>query len=157
MALQSKNYLPLVWRHYRSKKSLTLALITNLHLDSSTQDQSLMQAMNLVVANHKKRTEWLKLKEDIDLSFAGSQWQKLIYGANKQTINKKHLEACVVSFLAKELNIVAILLCMVLNSMLIFDKIYFLGRIVYLSSKNFVKKQYYLTILKDLRLFLKTS
>ncbi len=103
MALQSKNHLPLVWRHYKSKKSLTLAFVTNVQLASSTQDQRLMQAMNIVVTNHKKRSEWLKLKEDLDLSFAGSQWQKLIFGANKRMINKKHLEACVVGFLAKEL------------------------------------------------------
>lgn len=103
MALQSNNYLPLVWRHYKSKKSLTLAFITNLHLASSTQDQRLIHAMNIMVTHHKKRTDWLKLKEELDLSFAGTQWQKLIYGANKKTVNKKHLEACIVSLLAKEL------------------------------------------------------
>lgn len=104
IALQSNNHLPLIWRHYRSKKSLTLAFIKNVQLASSTQDQRLMQAIDVVVAHHKKRSEWLKLKEELDLSFTGQQWQKLIYGENKKIINKKHLEACVVSFLAKELN-----------------------------------------------------
>ena len=103
IALQSNNHLPLVWRHYKSKKSLTLAFIKNVQLASSTQDQRLMQAINVVTAHHKKRSEWIKLKTELDLSFAGSKWQKLIYGQNKQLINKKHLEACVVSFLAKEL------------------------------------------------------
>jgi hypothetical protein len=63
-----------------------------------------MQALNVVITHHKKRPEWLKLKEELDLSFAGPQWQKLIYGKDKKIVNRKHLEACVVSFLAKELN-----------------------------------------------------
>ena len=104
IALQSNNYLPLLWRHYKPKKSLTLAFIKNVQLASSTQDQRLMQAINVVVAHHKKRSEWLKLKEELDLSFTGQPWHKLIYGENKKIINKKHLEACVVSLLAKELN-----------------------------------------------------
>ena len=103
-AIHSQSHLPLVWRYYKSKKSLVQKFLKVVNLGSSTQDTSLTHALTILTTQHKERGEWLTLENEVDLSFASHKWRKLIYGKTKNILNKKNFEVCVVSSLADELN-----------------------------------------------------
>jgi TnpA family transposase len=97
------NYLPLLWRHYRSHKSILYRLVRMLDIKSTTQDQSLLDALQFLLENETKRTEFLPAT--IKLSFASTQWEKLIISKKdgETKLARRHLEICVFSYLSSEL------------------------------------------------------
>jgi hypothetical protein len=68
-AYKGNNYLPLVWRFYKSHRSVFFRLVNALKFESTSKDQSLINALNFLLLNASKRGEWLS---PIDLSFASS-------------------------------------------------------------------------------------
>lgn len=103
-AYNSKNHLPLLWPYYQTKRPALFELLRSLTLDSSTQQQSLIKALQLLLAHAHKRAEHIKLASVIDLSFAGDSWQKLVCDSDDPClINRRYFELCVFTHLAQDL------------------------------------------------------
>ena len=104
-AYNSKNHLPLVWQYFKPKRAALLKLLEVLKIQSATQNNHLINAMNLVMENKTRRSEHIELPEPINISFASQDWRKLVYDRKESPnmINRRSLEACVFSCLAMEL------------------------------------------------------
>lgn len=102
-AYKGNNYLPLIWRFYKSHRWTFFRLIKALKFESTSSEQTVIQALNFLLENVQRRGEWLPAT--VDISFASSQWQKLILvQQNGQArIVRRHFEVCVFSYLAAEL------------------------------------------------------
>ncbi|TRZ55817.1 hypothetical protein DZA28_30415, partial [Pseudomonas alloputida] len=70
------NYLPLIWKHFRSHRSLLFRLSHLLQLEPTTQDRSLVQALELIQDSENLHREWID--EHVDLSFASERWVKVV-------------------------------------------------------------------------------
>ncbi|MGH0792079.1 Tn3 family transposase [Bacillus cereus] len=96
------NYLPLLEKFYNSHRKTLFRLISLLKLDSTTQDDSLIKALQFLLLNENRRVE--HLPTSIDLSFANEQWkQTLRVGKGSNLLYRKRLEICIFSYLASEL------------------------------------------------------
>lgn len=104
-AYKGNNYLPLLWQFYKSHRSTFFRLLNALKFESTTSEQSLIEALNFILKNQSKRGNFLKNTIDLDLEFASPQWQKLLFveQGNKTKIVRRHLEVCVFSYLMTEL------------------------------------------------------
>ncbi len=102
-ASAGNNYQPLMWRWYKTHRRALFQLVRSLPLHSTTQDQSLMQALDYVLAQENRRS--LFLDDPLDLSFASEAWQHLIRVKRKKRtqLARRHLEVCVFSTVAAEL------------------------------------------------------
>ena len=102
-AYSGNNYLPLIWRFYKSHRRGFFRLIGALNFSSTSQDETLIKALDFLLLNAHRRGEWLPAT--VDLSFASAQWQRLILGRIEQPTRmvRRHFEVCVFSYLAAEL------------------------------------------------------
>lgn len=97
------NYLPLLWKHYRTHRAVLLRLVGTLPLQSTAQDQTLLAALQIVLSPAGQRAD--TLTEPIDLSFASERWRKLVRTGrgNQAMIQRRELEVCVLTHLAASL------------------------------------------------------
>lgn len=102
-ATGGNNYLPLIWKHFRSHRSLLFRLSHLLQLEPTTQDRSLTQALQLIQDSENLHREWID--EHVDLSFASERWVKVVRRPSSEgpPTNRRYLEVCVFSYLASEL------------------------------------------------------
>ena len=102
-AYQGNNYLPLLWRFYKSHRSAFFRIIHTLQLESTSTDKRLIEAKDFLLSNSHRRGVWLK--GVVALSFASQQWQKLVLEMQKNQTKmvRRHFEVCVFSYLAAEL------------------------------------------------------
>jgi len=101
---KGSNHFPFVQKHYKNSRSILFKLADLLQFTSTSQDQSLMYALEFVMENRSKRTDWLP--DEVDLSFASEQWRRMVRVKQKDEgwlIHRRHLEACVFSCIATEL------------------------------------------------------
>jgi TnpA family transposase len=102
-AYNADNYQALLWRYYRTYRRTLFGLVRQLSLSSTSQDQSLIKALKIVLDLEARRSEWLS--ETVDLSFASERWQRTVcriqYG--ELLLSRRHLEVCVFVHLAAEL------------------------------------------------------
>jgi hypothetical protein len=102
-AYSGNNYLPLLWKFYRSHRSALFGMLHLLDIRSTTQDKSLVEALEFLLANEHRRGE--RLPSAINLDFASEQWRRLVcirQGENAW-LARRPLEVCVFSYLATEL------------------------------------------------------
>jgi hypothetical protein len=78
-AYKGNNYLPLLWQFYKSHRSTFFRLLNTLHFESTTSEQSVVEALNFILENQSKRGHYLRNDIDLDLEFASPQWQKLLF------------------------------------------------------------------------------
>ncbi len=105
-ATSGNNYLPLVWKHFKSHRSILFRLVHVLDIRPTTQDRTLIDALALTKTyQDKHRIEWIT--EGIDLSFASDRWRKLVREGDGDGfglgVSRRSLEICVFSYLAEEL------------------------------------------------------
>ncbi|AJZ56150.1 tn3 transposase DDE domain protein [Paraburkholderia fungorum] len=102
-AYSGRNYLPLLWRHFKAHRSVLLRLARALEWGSTTQSQTLLSALEAVFESESLHREWLNV--EIDLSFASNRWRKLVCRPREKgaPTNRRYLELCVLSCMAKEL------------------------------------------------------
>lgn len=106
-ATSGNNYLPLVWKHFKSHRSILFRLVHVLGIRPTTQDRTLIDALALTKTyQDKHRIEWIT--EGIDLSFASDRWRKLLREGDSDDcfglgVSRRNLEICVFSYLAEEL------------------------------------------------------
>lgn len=98
------NYLPLLWPYYKSHRPTILRMVRMLDLSSTTEDRSLIDALELVLAQERSRGDWLE--EPVDLAFTTQLWRKTLMHrteSGEERIHRRHFEVCVFSALANEL------------------------------------------------------
>lgn len=96
-------YQPLVWRFYSSHRKALFRVIKTLDLSSTTSDQTLIEAMNFIIAHEHDPKKYLEAT--LDLSFASAKWQRtvMVRRKRKSWYIRQHLETCVFSYVAEEL------------------------------------------------------
>ncbi len=101
--LYTDNHFPLVWKFYSSHRKTLFRLLKSLNFISTSQDQSLISALNFLLENESRKSDYLEPM--IDLSFAPANWKKIIQLiVNQKTVfDRRHFEVCVFSTLADEL------------------------------------------------------
>jgi len=67
-AYTGDNYLPLMWRFYRSYRSTLFRLARTVRLNSTTQDTSVLNALDLVLAKEDRTSDLLPLSVDLSLA-----------------------------------------------------------------------------------------
>lgn len=105
IAYNSKNHLPLLWRHFRSKRSALFEVLGTLPLRSSTQNAHIINGLNFLVEHRHSRADHLCVPLTMDLSFASEKWKNLIYvGKPKDgVVDRRFFEICIYSCLSNEL------------------------------------------------------
>ncbi|MBF8179150.1 Tn3 family transposase [Herminiimonas contaminans] len=97
------NHLPLLWKPYSSWRAPMFRMAKVLQFHAATEDRRLLQALDVVLQNEHKKTEWVV--DEVDLSFASERWRKLVrrsHGLGHPT-NRRYLEVCVFSHLSSDL------------------------------------------------------
>jgi TnpA family transposase len=102
-AYQGNNYLPLLWRFYKSHRSAFFRVFNFLKIESTSSDDKLVKAIEILLSNSHRRGECIGT--EIDLSFASQPWQKLVLvqSKNETKVMRRHFEVCIFSYLAAEL------------------------------------------------------
>jgi hypothetical protein len=105
-AYNDGNYLPLLWQYYSHYRASLFKLIQGLELRSTTQDQSVIDAITFLFDNEHRRGKWLP--PTVELDFVSEAWRKLIKtykGGNPMyLLYLRHpFEICIFSHLATEL------------------------------------------------------
>ncbi|MFB0482358.1 Tn3 family transposase [Xanthomonas euvesicatoria] len=98
------NHLPLLWPFYKSHRSTILRMVRRLDLASTTEDRSLIDAIELILTQERTRSDWLD--EAVDLAFTTQLWRKTIVHRTErgeERIHRRLFEVCVFSSLANEL------------------------------------------------------
>lgn len=117
LAYMGNNYFPLLDTFYRSQRSTLFRLIDVLPIRSSTQDTSLIEAMQFILQHRQSRKPWIPIIQTensntdqerqvplLDLAWVPQKWWALVTGQRKRTpfpsqVHRRHLEICVFSHL----------------------------------------------------------
>jgi len=102
-AYNGDNYLPLLWRFFRHHRSTLLRVLRTLTLRSTSQDQTLMRAVQVLLDNQERNSKYLPVL--VDLSFASAQWQRtvLVRTGRRRRVLRRPFEVCVLAYLAADL------------------------------------------------------
>lgn len=86
------NYLPLLWKFYKSYRKALFRIIELLEIQPATQDQSLINALNFLITNKDKRIELLPFT--LNLDFVNTQWQNTVTAKEVENtfLVRRHLE-----------------------------------------------------------------
>lgn len=97
------NHLPLVWKPFSSHRAAMFRMAQALNFEPATPDRRLLAALDVVVANEGRKSEWIA--DIVDLSFASERWRKLIVRSqgHGNPTNRRMLEVCVFSHLSADL------------------------------------------------------
>src|SRR3989338_5466345 len=87
----------------QKRRSLLFKILNALQLNSPTQDDKLILAMQYLLKHEDRRAEFIT--EDIDLTFTTAFWNKQIMSSvDKTKANRRALESCVFEYVSKGLN-----------------------------------------------------
>jgi TnpA family transposase len=106
--LAGSNYLPLLPKFYKSQRAVLLSFLENVQLVSTSQDQSLINAVKFVLHHKASRAEWLTVPTDIDLSFVSDKWMSLVTGHKNpnalfDNVHRRNFELCIFTQVMNEL------------------------------------------------------
>jgi TnpA family transposase len=101
-AYNTNNHLPLMWRFYSSNRKVLFNLVRSLDINSTSADESVLDALKFVLDNEQKRGKYLPF--EIDLDFISNNWRSLVVRNIDGTefLVRQQLEICVFSYLASE-------------------------------------------------------
>lgn len=96
-------YQPFVWKFYSSHRKALFRVIKTLDFQSTSSDQTLIDAMNFLIAHEHDPKKYLEAT--FELPFASQKWQRtvLVRRKRKTWFVRQHLETCVFSYLVAEL------------------------------------------------------
>jgi Domain of unknown function (DUF4158)/Tn3 transposase DDE domain len=96
-------YQPFVWKFYVSHRKALFRVIKTLDFQSTSSDQTLIDAMNFLIAHEHDPKKYLEAT--FELPFASQKWQHtvLVRRKPKTWFVRQHLETCVFSYLVAEL------------------------------------------------------
>lgn len=97
------NLLPLMPKHYASRRTLLFAIIEALDIHSATQDTRLVDALAFIRRHRQRRVSHLPAELDID--FVSQAWRKLILDKDEpdDRFDRRLLEIAIFSYVATEL------------------------------------------------------
>ncbi|RTL47062.1 MAG: Tn3 family transposase [Burkholderiales bacterium] len=97
------NYLPLLRKPFNAWRAPLFRMARALTFSSTSRDNHLMDALAVVLANQGAKAEWIP--DVVNMSFASERWMKLVLRSqgHGHPTNRRYLEVCVFSYLAKEL------------------------------------------------------
>jgi len=96
------NVLPFLGDLYKNNRTLLFGFLDVLEFHATTQDESLVEALQWIRENRSLRRDTLLASQCPDLAFAPEKWQKLMREKNGE-VNRRYLEACVFFCLRDEL------------------------------------------------------
>ncbi|MEI6775625.1 MAG: Tn3 family transposase [Chloroflexales bacterium] len=104
-AYTSNNHLPLIWQAYVSHRRLCFQFLEALTFSSTSQDSSLIAALDFLRANQQRKGRVLPIPATLDLTFAPEAWQRLIITRQhgERMLVRQQLEVCVFVCLAADL------------------------------------------------------
>lgn len=99
----TKNHFPLMLPFFVPYRKSIFRMVRSLDIRSTSQDQSLIEALNFLLDHEDQRRKYLPA--DLDLSFISAQWRELVYDhdGDKEVLVRRQLEVCLFSYLATEL------------------------------------------------------
>lgn len=109
LAYANNNYLPFILNLYRSKRALLYKCLASLDIRSTTQDRTILSAIELLLLIRKSRKEWidtsLLTSRSIDPSWIPDKWLKMVTGKRRrsapvQRVHRKYFELCVFTQIA---------------------------------------------------------
>lgn len=102
-AFSGDNYFPLLWRFYRSHRPTLFRMVHLLTMTSTSEDQSLMQALEVLLAHENRKGAWID--EAVDLSFTNERWKRTVSVKTDggERVSRPHFEVCVFTALAAEI------------------------------------------------------
>lgn len=102
-AYRGNNHFPLIWKFYKNHRRTFFRLVKALEFKSTTNEQSVIEALQFVLDNSHRRGEFIKAS--IELDFISEQWRKLVVvkQGEKTKFVRRHFEACIFYYLAAEL------------------------------------------------------
>ena len=110
LAYIQNNYLLCLPRLYKNQRSLLFNCLTNFQLKTSSQDTSLLDAIEFIKKHRNSRKEWLDCTDsNLNLNLVTDKWRKLVTGkttanAEVKQVHKKYFELYVFFELARELD-----------------------------------------------------
>lgn len=75
-AFSGDNYFPLLWRFYRSHRSTLFRMLRLQTMTSTTEDQSLMQALAVLLKHENRKS--LLIDDEVDFSFTNERWKRTV-------------------------------------------------------------------------------
>ena len=105
IACNSTHHHPLLWTYFRPRRSALFDVLESINLGSSTQNDHLMKAIQFLIANRHKRSEFIKPPSDLNLDFISDAWRELVYKENQKIVvlNRRFFEVCICTYLSYEL------------------------------------------------------
>lgn len=91
-----------MWRFYSPNRKVLFNLVRSLDINSTSADESVLDALKFVLDNEHKRGKHLPF--DIDLDFISNNWRNLVVLEvdGTELLVRRQLEICVFSYLATE-------------------------------------------------------
>lgn len=102
-AVHHNNDLPLLWPIHARTRGLLFNVLEMIDIRSATQDVSLLDALEIVIAHRNvRRTE---LKDEVNFDFASQRWQNFVIKrcSGRDLIDRRAFEVCVFIHLAAAL------------------------------------------------------
>lgn len=103
-AYSGDNYYPLLWKFYKSHRPTIFRMVKLLNLSSTSEDRTLMEALDVVLMHESRRGDWVDYP--VDMSFANERWRRVVSHRTEDgsvRLHRRHFEVCVFSSLANEL------------------------------------------------------
>ena len=99
----SDNYRPLLWRFYRHYRKQLFQVVRSLDIRSTSQDQSLVEAVQFILSQEHRRSQWFPA--ELDLSFSSKLWRELVVDETGKIprLARQPLEVCIFTYLALDL------------------------------------------------------
>jgi TnpA family transposase len=103
-AYHGDNYLPLLWRFYKSHRPTLFQIARALTLRSTSRDDTVMAAVDFLLEHEKNRGESIAVPPGL-LVFASDAWRHTLRspGPTPTRVPRRHFEVCVFAHLAAEL------------------------------------------------------
>lgn len=113
IAYADNNYYPFMLSSYQQIRPLLLNCLALVELRSTTNDQSLLDAIAFIQAHRHSHKEWLPIaansvwKQKLNLDWLSEKWRKLVTGKSTKsaasTVHRKYFELCVLTQVVWEL------------------------------------------------------
>ncbi|MDP9314179.1 MAG: Tn3 family transposase [Chloroflexota bacterium] len=120
LAHAGNNYVPFLWRFYRSHRATLFRILKLITLRSTSQDQSVAQAIQFLLDHEHSTGDWLTvIREEVlprrivktpllSLSWVPDAWWRLLTHQHHrhpfpERVNRRHFEVCVFSQILSEL------------------------------------------------------
>lgn len=103
LASHSNEYRIYLTDMIQKRRSLLFKILKALQLNSPTQDDTLILALQYLLEHESRRAEFIT--DPIDLSFTTAFWKRQILSdTDKTKFNRRALESCVFEYISKGLN-----------------------------------------------------